>query len=59
VVVPAGFTQQPMLPVGLSFLGPAFSESRLLALAYAFEQARPVRVLPPTTPALPGERFDY
>jgi amidase len=27
------------LPVGLSFMGPAWSEPRLLALAYAFEQA--------------------
>jgi amidase len=48
-----------MLPIGLSFLGPAFSEPRLLALGNAFEQARPVRRLPPTTPALPGERFEY
>jgi amidase len=27
------------LPVGLSFMGPRWSESRLIALAYAFEQA--------------------
>jgi amidase len=27
------------LPVGLSFTGPAWSEARLLGLAYAFEQA--------------------
>jgi amidase len=28
------------LPVGLSFIGPAFSERRLLTLGYGFEQAR-------------------
>ena len=31
------------LPVGLSFVGPAWSDRTLLALGYAFEQARPVR----------------
>lgn len=59
VVVPAGYTTEPMLPVGISFLGPAFSEARLLALGHAFERAYPVRRLPPTTPALQGERFEY
>ncbi len=29
------------LPVGLSFIGPAWSEARLLSLGYAFEQAHP------------------
>jgi amidase len=41
------------LPVGVSFLGPRFSEPRLLALAYAFEQATGARrapMLPPTIP---------
>jgi amidase len=52
VVVPAGYT-------GISFLGPAFSEANLLALGYAFERAYPMRRLPPTTPALQGERFEY
>ena len=28
------------LPVGLSFMGPEFSEARLLAMGFAFEQAR-------------------
>ena len=39
VTVPAGFTDDG-IPVGVSFIGPAFSEGRLLALAYAFECAR-------------------
>jgi amidase len=34
------------LPVGLSFLGPAWSEEALIALAYAFEQAAPPRLVP-------------
>lgn len=41
VTVPAGFVFG--LPVGLSFIGPAFSEPTLLRLAYAFEQATKVR----------------
>ena len=37
ISVPAGLVRG--LPVGLSFTRPAWSESRLLGLAYAFEQA--------------------
>jgi amidase len=68
ISVPAG--QVSGLPVGLSFLGPAWSEPALIALAYAFEQAAqalswpslratvPPVVAPvaPATPAGPGER---
>ncbi len=35
------------LPVGLSFIGPAWSEARLLSLGYAFEQATHARRSPP------------
>jgi amidase len=35
------------LPVGLSFIGPAWSEAKLLALGYAFEQQAQHRVPPP------------
>jgi amidase len=38
VIVPVGFTPDGA-PVGLSFLGPAWSEAKLLRLAYAYEQA--------------------
>ena len=38
ITVPAGLVRG--LPVGLSFIGPAWSEPRLIALAYAFEMAR-------------------
>ena len=54
LVVPAGFTGDN-LPVGLSFLGPAFSEPKLLSLGYSFEQATKARRRPVHTPALPGE----
>ena len=38
ITVPAGTVGG--LPVGVSLIGPAFSEPRLIALAYSFEQAR-------------------
>ena len=52
--MPAGFTTD-RLPVGLSFLGRAFSEGKLIGLGYAFEQATKARRRPVHTPALPGE----
>ena len=58
ISVPMGFTQQG-LPVGLTFFGLPYSEPTLLGLAYAYEQATQFRRAPATTPALPGENFDY
>ena len=40
------------IPFGVTFSGPAFSEPRLLALAYAFEQATHYRVPPSSVPPL-------
>jgi amidase len=40
------------LPVGVSFLGPRWSEPRLLALAYAFEQATRARRVPEFHPTV-------
>jgi amidase len=54
LIVPAGFTGDN-LPVGLSFFGPAFSEAKLLALGYSFEQATHARRLPVHTPPRVGE----
>ncbi len=51
MAVPAGFTTDGV-PIGMELLGPAWSESRLLALAYAYEQAAAPRRAAPTTPAL-------
>ena len=44
------------LPVGLSFIGPAWSEARLLALGHAFEQRTRARVPPTFAPAI--DRFE-
>jgi amidase len=54
LIVPAGFTGDN-LPVGISFMGPAFSEPTLLALGYSFEQATHARRRPVHTPLGPGE----
>jgi amidase len=51
LILPAGFTGDD-LPVGISFFGPAFSEPKLLALGYSFEQATQAIRLPVNTPAL-------
>jgi hypothetical protein len=50
VNVPAGFAFG--LPVGLSFMGTAFSEPILIRLAYAFEQITKVRQAPKFIPIL-------
>ena len=58
IIVPAGFTGLG-LPITISFMGPAFSEPRLLGLGYAFEQLTKARRLPVHTPALDGEEISY
>jgi amidase len=44
ITVPAGYVYG--LPVGISFFGGAFSEPKLIKIAYAFEQATKVRRSP-------------
>ena len=44
ITVPSGSVSG--LPVGVSFFGPRWTEPRLIALAYAFEQATGVRQAP-------------
>lgn len=58
ITVPAGFGSQN-LPLTLSFTGRPYSESKLLGLAYSFEQATQFRQPPKLTKALDGEVFKY
>ena len=51
ITVPMGWVRGD-LPVGLQFFGEAWSESRLIALAYAYEQATHHRRPPASTPHL-------
>jgi amidase len=51
ITVPAGFTFG--LPVGISFIGSAWSEPKLITIAYAFEQATHHRKPPQFIPTMP------
>jgi amidase len=48
--VPMGLVRG--LPVGISFIGPAWSEAKLLALGAGFEKALPARRAPTYVPSL-------
>jgi amidase len=51
---PVGFDAKDG-PAGVTFSGRAFSEPRLIGLAYAFEQATHFRFPPASAPALPSD----
>jgi amidase len=60
IAVPGGFLPPrgaiaAPFPSGVTFTGPLFSEPRLIALAFAFEQATRLRRPPPSTPPLPSD----
>jgi len=55
ISMPAGFTFDG-LPTGLELMGRPFADARLVAFAYAFEQAGTRRRPPPTAPALVNGR---
>ena len=52
ITVPMGFTHGD-LPAGMTFLGRAFAEGRLIGLAYSYEQATHHRRPPALFPPLP------
>ena len=52
VTVPMGLMADIHMPVGLTFAGPAYSDSDLLRMAYAYEIATRLRTVPPRTPEL-------
>jgi amidase len=56
LVIPAGMSPRG-LPVTFSLLGRAFTEGRLLAFAYDYEQANKAISLPVNTPPLPSDQL--
>jgi Asp-tRNA(Asn)/Glu-tRNA(Gln) amidotransferase A subunit family amidase len=58
IVVPAGLDAEG-LPLSIEMLGRPFTESALLQLAQAYEQASRNRVSPKSTPPLPGEKIQF
>lgn len=56
ITVPAGFISG--MPIGLSFIGGAFSEKNLIEIAYAFEQASDAR-LPPALELGPAGKSKF
>ena len=53
IQVPMGYTRGGELPAGITFFGRAWSEPKLIGLAYSYEQATRHRRAPSSTPALP------
>ncbi len=54
ITVPMGYTRNGALPAGMTFFGRAWSEGRLITLAYGYEQATKHRRAPASTAVLPG-----
>jgi Asp-tRNA(Asn)/Glu-tRNA(Gln) amidotransferase A subunit family amidase len=54
--VPMGYTRSNTLPVGMTFFGRAWSEGKLITLAYGYEQATKHRRAPESTRERAGAR---
>jgi amidase len=52
MTVPIGYTRGNTLPLGMTFFGRAWSEGRLIALSFDYEQKFPHRKAPALTPPL-------
>ena len=50
ITVPMGYTRNGQLPAGITFFGRAWSEGKLITLAYGFEQATKHRRAPALAP---------
>ncbi|MEU1276615.1 amidase [Streptomyces sp. NPDC005799] len=50
--VPAGFSSDTQMPVGVELLGLPFTESKLLSMGYDYEQATNFRTTPDSVPEL-------
>lgn len=58
ILMPAGYTKDN-LPIAIEIIGKPFEDPKLLQIAYGYEQVSKRRKSPQTTPALPGESFEY
>jgi amidase len=56
ITVPMGYTRNNTLPAGMSILGRAFDEGRVIRIAYGYEQSTKWRKQPATTPPLRASR---
>jgi len=56
ITIPMGYTYENALPAGITFFGRAWSEGRLISLAYDYEQLTKHRRAPSTAPALAAAR---
>ena len=52
ITVPMGYTHGGQLPAGISFMGRAWSDGKLVGLAYGYEQATHHRRAPASAPTL-------
>ena len=50
--VPMGYTRDGQLPAGVTFLGRAWDEARIIKLGYGYEQATKHRRPPASTPPI-------